>query len=220
MSSPFLEAAYLVQAFVAALEALQIPTLLFPGHVRGVYSFVYLLPLPSLSTTNKSQCPLCGPSPRATPPVHHPGANQDPQPIPQADPALRTGEKHHCYRALGLVPYLKHRGVVGPLLQHRNHHPFSPLYQVCLTFSFWALPESSLIPFSTRDNMFFVFLHFPHKLKSNRGYECIVLTSLQRGLLFDAVVIAPERAQRRSRCQRGSAKPAAALGSPCDQVSK
>ncbi|KAN0106182.1 hypothetical protein V8E51_009058 [Hyaloscypha variabilis] len=40
MSSPFLEAAYLVQAFVAALEALQIPTLLFLGGVRGVYSFV------------------------------------------------------------------------------------------------------------------------------------------------------------------------------------
>jgi hypothetical protein len=136
MSSPFLEAAYLVQAFVAALEALQIPTLLFLGGVRGVYSFVYLSPLPSLSTTNKPQCPQRGPGPRAAPSVHHPGANQDPQPIPQADPALRTGEKHHCYRALGLVPHFKHRGVAGPLLQHRHYHPFTPLYQVRLTFSF------------------------------------------------------------------------------------
>ncbi|KAE9370703.1 hypothetical protein N431DRAFT_379335 [Stipitochalara longipes BDJ] len=40
MPSPLLEAAYLLQAFVAALEALQIQTLLVYGYVRGVYSFV------------------------------------------------------------------------------------------------------------------------------------------------------------------------------------
>jgi hypothetical protein len=26
--------------------------------------------------------------------------------------------------------------VAGPLLQHRHYHPFTPLYQVRLTFSF------------------------------------------------------------------------------------
>jgi len=63
-----------------------------------------------------------------------------------------------------------------------------------------------------------LFLHFWLKLKSSREYERTVLTSLQRGLLLDAVGLAAERAQCRSRCQRRSAEPAAALGSRFDQM--
>jgi len=134
MTSPFLEGAYLLQAFVAAVEALQIQGLLswgYWGYERRAYFFVYLSPIPLLCPTNISQRPQPGPNPRAPPPLRHLCANQDPKPFPQADPALRTRKERHCYDPLGLVFGLYHRGVAGCLLQHHKHHPLTHLYQVC-----------------------------------------------------------------------------------------
>jgi hypothetical protein len=47
MTIPLLEAAYLLQAFVAAIEALQISSLFYGYLPNGVYTFVYFPLSPS-----------------------------------------------------------------------------------------------------------------------------------------------------------------------------
>jgi hypothetical protein len=54
MPSPLLEAAYLIQAFVAAIEALQVTSLFYYpyGYVHDIYTYMYLRSPPSISPTN------------------------------------------------------------------------------------------------------------------------------------------------------------------------
>ena len=109
MTTPLLEATYLLQASAAAIEAIQVPFLL-DAYIPSVFSLMYTY-LPSLNPHNwqPNQRAERWPSPRPSPLLHNPRPNQDPQPIPEANPTLRAREINHHNDPLDLDPHLKHR---------------------------------------------------------------------------------------------------------------
>jgi hypothetical protein len=138
MTTPLLEAAYLLQAFVAAIEALQISSVFYGYLPHGVYSFVYLLPFPFLLLTNlPPQRSQFGPHFGSPPPLYNPCADQNLQPIPQANTSLRADKINHRIRALGLAPHLQHCGIhLECVLQACKHHLIVHLHLVCIPSAF------------------------------------------------------------------------------------
>jgi len=150
MTTPLLEATYLLQASAAAIEAIQVPFLL-DAYIPSVFSLMYTY-LPSLNPHNwqPNQRAERWPSPRPSPLLHNPRPNQDPQPIPEANPTLRA-RKSIIITILWIWILISNIAGHSRLsMYHRlgERHPLLPVYLVCVPslFSLLASCLSSIIP--------------------------------------------------------------------------